>query len=465
MKAGYLLPDSIPDDDCVWLVWVPNEPAFERAFVGSLVGLSQWVNWQRDDSNGAALAAQRMKQANAETFRIQTGAHCMSAKVLIETLQLIASRVGAGECCCDGEMGDGLQEEVPQDGATFPDEGAGDPPPPDMAPDGEWTTFHQNLCDNAHALVDGLVAQVPTMRLVLRYTSAGLGVSAFMLGLVSPWLKAIIPSAQTLLGILAALAGVSESGLDDLETEVELFREDFVCAVVESATPADAQTAFYAVVDTLERSDAVKAAIKAVVWPDLFNTAYTSKYRGRVVQVAQSGRDCSFCGQPTGDGAFLNPLLQGGLHSSENGGVPFVPDWHLWPDEATALAATNVPNWTDDNPGLGISGDGAIYVRGAEDATVGWYQDVHFDSTGDFAVTINYRQTGSNARATLRMERDGVPIRTLAATSGATSGFENASDTFPIENVGTYRFIFTAQGFGSAYAILEGLTGTFTPDP
>lgn len=66
---GYTLPEDVqPEKDACLIVWYPDAVEYRRALIGSIAGLAQWVQWEKDGTNRAALAADRWKDALIRTL-------------------------------------------------------------------------------------------------------------------------------------------------------------------------------------------------------------------------------------------------------------------------------------------------------------------------------------------------------------------------------------------------------------
>lgn len=66
---GYLIPDNAQPDElrCV-RVYVPDDPLYIAALIGSITYLGTWTAWERDKEHRGTLAAQVWKEANEKTL-------------------------------------------------------------------------------------------------------------------------------------------------------------------------------------------------------------------------------------------------------------------------------------------------------------------------------------------------------------------------------------------------------------
>lgn len=58
----YPLPDELPLDDVCFVVRVPNNQTYIKAFMGQMYRLSKWLAWAKDGTNTATMAAARWRQ-------------------------------------------------------------------------------------------------------------------------------------------------------------------------------------------------------------------------------------------------------------------------------------------------------------------------------------------------------------------------------------------------------------------
>jgi hypothetical protein len=187
---GYPNPEQIPlKEDATFrgiCVYVPNEPEYLRALLGSLAGLGSWVVWERDNQQSAAKSAELWRLANdktLETWANDCSGGCMSfdcesmKDCLIEIAEAISVNVnvtvnnsceGAGSgvtLYCVNEDGDITVNPPPvTDNPIMPVL----PLPPDMSeppvidlddpnpPDGfdTWEDYNLAACQAANALYD-----------------------------------------------------------------------------------------------------------------------------------------------------------------------------------------------------------------------------------------------------------------------------------------------------------------------
>jgi hypothetical protein len=187
---GYPNPQQIPLPSEVAFrgicVYVPDEPEYVRALLGSLAGLSQWVNWERDENQSASKSANLWKLANdrtLETWSYDCSGGCMSfdceamKDCLLEIAEAISvnGNVNVNNVCgvggaystlyCVNEDGDVIVNPPPvTDDPIEPvlplPPGLDEPPILDLddptPPDGfdTWDAYNLAACQAANAIYD-----------------------------------------------------------------------------------------------------------------------------------------------------------------------------------------------------------------------------------------------------------------------------------------------------------------------
>lgn len=186
---GYKNPDQVPlKDDVVFrgiCVYVPDCPEYVMALMGSLTGLGQWVNWERDDEKSATRSAELWRMANektVESWASDCGGDCMTFNCdemkdcLIEIAKAISVNVNVtNRNRCGGGASSTTLYCVNDDGTITINPPAVDddiaPPvmplpdgweiPEPLDPDGEppdgwetWADYDADACEAANALVD-----------------------------------------------------------------------------------------------------------------------------------------------------------------------------------------------------------------------------------------------------------------------------------------------------------------------
>lgn len=105
---GYVLPGNLyPPDKICYQVEIPNDPAYEKAFIGALYDTSLWLSWQRDADHKGILAAQVMRDVWYQTLASRNKCGSLPGPGPgIEQEDLMPLRVDC-DCnvfvtCCDG---------------------------------------------------------------------------------------------------------------------------------------------------------------------------------------------------------------------------------------------------------------------------------------------------------------------------------------------------------------------------
>jgi len=183
---GYPAPNQIPLKEDVTFrgicVYVPNEPEYIRALMGSLSGLATWGVWERDSDQSGSKSAELWKLANAVTFANIIN-ECGGATVfdceemkdcLIEVAKAIDLNVTVNNYISSGGDGSSLYcvndngdivvnpppvTDTPTDPVvTLPPEIPVDPvDPTDPAPPDNWDTWGEydtDACMVANSAVD-----------------------------------------------------------------------------------------------------------------------------------------------------------------------------------------------------------------------------------------------------------------------------------------------------------------------
>jgi hypothetical protein len=185
---GYPNPQLIPLPSEVTFrgicVYVPDKPEYLRALLGSLAGLAQWVNWERDENQSASKSANLWKLANdrtLETWSYDCSGGCMSfdceemKDCLIEIAKEISVNVtvnvdnscggGTSTVYCVNDDGDIIINPppvtdtpiepvlpLPPDMTEPPVVDLDDPEPPDGFE--TWEAYNAKACETANAIYD-----------------------------------------------------------------------------------------------------------------------------------------------------------------------------------------------------------------------------------------------------------------------------------------------------------------------
>ena len=107
LRKAYPLPENVnPDTDACIVVFYPNDEAYRRALLGSLMYLEKWVAWDRDAEHTALAAALRMRQSTQRTLAALDVVDCEFLQEIIEDGDMsinVTNNVECGGSCggCD----------------------------------------------------------------------------------------------------------------------------------------------------------------------------------------------------------------------------------------------------------------------------------------------------------------------------------------------------------------------------
>lgn len=121
-RGSYLLPENPnPEEDGCLLVFYPDDPAFRRALIGSLMHLEKWVAYERDEAHTALIAANRFKQSNQRTLATLEILDCELLSELAEDEMSITvnNNVSCGQC---GGSGCSCEPNITPDPTQTPPE-------------------------------------------------------------------------------------------------------------------------------------------------------------------------------------------------------------------------------------------------------------------------------------------------------------------------------------------------------
>lgn len=269
---GYPVPQEIPlKEDASFrgiCVYVPNEPEYIRALMGSLDGLSSWVVWERDDKKSGSKSAELWKIANATTFA-NIASECggemafdceLMKDCLIEVAKALSVQVevnvnnscttGGNTVYCVNDDGDVVVNPPPvgdtptQPVAPLPDTvptepiDIDSPEPPDNWVD--WDEFDEDACAAANSLVDWAYRVFDHMNEVLTqdafvFTAMIALIANFMLG---GW--ALVFSTAMIIKLAELAWRLWENTEDvaevfgDMRDDVAANRQELVCMLYEN---------------------------------------------------------------------------------------------------------------------------------------------------------------------------------------------------------------------------------------
>ena len=236
---GYLLPENPQPDGLLCLkIYIPNDPTgyYLSAMSGAFSDMGRWVNWEKDGTNRARLAAIAWKEAIDFTYT-NGWLNCMDCcdeidDILkrIEELENMNINVNCGGCGCGCGCKNGSDSMVGEDGLPI---STGIPPVPSTdEPEnfvGAW------LCDAANEFVDKWIDFYGNM---------------FNLGIIGQGSLAAILSLAIAAGILTGGIGTililiaaitilpAATAADWIRDWLVENHDGLVCAMVSAASPA-----------------------------------------------------------------------------------------------------------------------------------------------------------------------------------------------------------------------------------
>lgn len=261
----YPLPAGGPpySEDLRWfLVAVPDDVAFVRAAMGAYTEFTKYWVWGHEGKEpGRNEAAQVWEGAVAATLEaLEMGFPDILLGYIDDVEDLLSALQGNTGCCPVSDILDIVPDAVDLIGPVIDTSGAdvqvgvGDPP----GGVEDWNTYSSRLCDAASKYADGLVDAVDNFQLIQGVLQGlTLGAVGALLATLLPLLgvtvvaAGVVVSALSLLGVLDELHDLVEpaSGWDQMRADILSVRDDIVCAIILSGTPAEAAAAVQAVVE------------------------------------------------------------------------------------------------------------------------------------------------------------------------------------------------------------------------
>jgi hypothetical protein len=234
---GYRLPDGDADTDDIacTLVYYPNLPEYRAALLGSLHGLASWTNWERDAAHKGKDAADSWKIANELTEECWRMA-CLE-ELQANVAAILAVLQSKRDCCEDGTT---YGDTTIYNTTIFP--GSGDAP--DYYGETEvtdWDDWKEHVCHNAHLWVDELISQGNSLETVLDVGGISVGLVAFAIAAIALFVVGGFISAPVVIAVVAGLvAGYTSNMFSDAANDIEDFRREIVCALLEGTSLSDA---------------------------------------------------------------------------------------------------------------------------------------------------------------------------------------------------------------------------------
>lgn len=355
---GYPTPEQIPlIADAGYrgiCVYVPNEPEYLQALLGSLHGLASWNVWERDDDQSGAKSAALWKVANAMTTLnwasdCATGCDDMAfdCEAMKECLIAVAEAISVNVTVnnsCSASGGGGTMYCVNDDGTITvnppPVTDTDNPPawdlPPDMTeppaidlndpdpPDGfeTWDDYNVAACEAANALVSWAIDALQFIRDILteriyQITAVFALVVNFFTGRWGLVFSSamVLKIAQTYARMYSWIDPFTES-VDSALLDLQTNKEDYVCQLYQMReNSADWENWLINTLFTAS-SGGLDAGTQQPVWKDLLSfllPAYTglnSLFGGLTYTRTQNIKDCSECLEPN-DGSWVIDYTSG----------------------------------------------------------------------------------------------------------------------------------------------------------
>lgn len=329
-NKGYLLPGNLePEDDVCFVVRVPNEIEYIRAFFGAYTQFGLWNVWERTGDNSGSVAASRWRDSIVKSLRVRI---CCDLVDCLEEDGTLCINVNVNCGCGGGGVSDfnftingggcipiapnevlysddieDVAEEVTQPldpAGDFPDTIGGN----DLS---DWDDYSVYICDLAHHLVKITAAGLRELEVQVDRLLTYAGIAAVVAYLTpAGWgAKAGTVAFSELLTALVELLGIegmadSLSQLAD-EIESEPTKTEIVCAIYENRyLLPSAHSEFIlrlqqAVTDLVFSTETQDALLNLVEkwWPLRY------MFKGLIESVLQDitpGQDCSACANAPG---------------------------------------------------------------------------------------------------------------------------------------------------------------------
>lgn len=292
------IPDDWEGEYCRYAVCWPNSPKWKAVLRGLITQAARGWSWDERTGNIKATQAIIVETLDMNLHLPEVIMACND-----DNLRLIALAINnlAKAQCCDGvPQGGGVQGQVPDgEGGFIPIYGSspGIELPPGEAPpdyDGTYEDYLTDKCNGAHSIVDGLIATLHLWANINFTQQAGLTVLllAALAGIIiiQPYLIVV------LIGYLLLSTGIN-AGLVSLADEIEVRRQEIVCAMVEHDTVsgiiAAVNVIISAAIAAIPATGALAFALRGVAAILLNTDTLDQLFNATIPGVP--GRDCSEC--------------------------------------------------------------------------------------------------------------------------------------------------------------------------
>ena len=308
---GYLIPDEPSPQALMCLrVFIPNDPRYLEAFSGQYHDLGTWLLWDRDGTNRGALAAAAWKEAIDYTYEngwLNCGMDEISDILdRLEELENMVVNVNCGcGCGCSGGHGAGdLIQEINDPNTNLPIT---------PLPGSEQGDALSNWkCDAANQLYADWYQLLSEM-----FAAANTGTfTVATIASIAGALAVLTGGISFALAILVTLAGnVAATAIDYARDWLDHHREDIICVIVSSGTPAAAYTNFIQFLEENKNTPTgvlaggyIKNQLAAMAQDTNWNLLFTEG--SMAIDSSNLGSSCGACGQAAGGDVV--PILVGG---------------------------------------------------------------------------------------------------------------------------------------------------------
>lgn len=244
-------------------------------------------------------------QKNFSDASIDGGVHGLMTGVpmqdVLDAIQEVRDAIYQTACCSSvvGDPTGGIAGTQP---VTY---GVGDVPPPVVSSGyasgpTDWTGYGDYLCDVSHAIVDSAIEATNQLEDVWNRMQGPLGIVgaiaaiAAILGMVVTsggvvLVLGILAAAGTAVKLFETLAGLIDSVVfGQIQADFETYRDDLVCAIVESIDAQSAETAVRSVISANFTYSAIPLLYN---WTGWLRVAYSGDYNGESVAQALADSD------------------------------------------------------------------------------------------------------------------------------------------------------------------------------
>lgn len=255
-NIGYLLPpgDAYEEELACAIVFYPDRKEYRQALLGSILHLSTWRAWEKEEEHKGIDAALSWKLATEYTLE------CMNMGCFEElqaNVAAILALLQSNVPCCGDNITYG--EQTTYNTIIIPN--LGDAPTHYGETEvSDWEEWNEYLCHNANLWVDELIEQAGNIAVYLEYGGMTMGGLAVAIAAIALFVVGGFISVPVLmLGVAGLSVGIAGSVFEDAADDLEAARTSIVCAIlgdrgvamaVESALSSGvAWNLFYSLID------------------------------------------------------------------------------------------------------------------------------------------------------------------------------------------------------------------------